>query len=467
MVRRWTGSSSEPGAWAESGERGRGRQARGDCGAPLPEDANATSLKPCRIGASRFQPMRVTEAVRRWRRQYKSHGPEGPGHRRLDRRHVAHDDHVAVGPAAPPPASAAKSSSQAAATRPSTSARLSPPCGRKSRSPLPPLPHLGRDAAQRLAFELAVVDLDPPFVDLDRRSPRSRSCGGVDGPGGAGSSAPRRPDPAAGRGPPPPGPGPCSVSSASVRPSEQTLPRWPPTRRGAPGSARPAHAAQAGTRMRPHCSQVATSPGGRARIFSTSTEDSSRWHPSQRLPDEARRAGALEARPQRLVAVGQRGGKLGRLGGRVARRPRPAAASISACSCRHLGPQLLRPAPPAGCSARAGRPARRRSGSWSSMATSSSSSSSARRSVRWRTSSFMACRSRPDELGRGVHPLLDDGPPLGDAGDLLLEVLLGGRQCGPARRCVRPLGRAARPAPPRPRPAPTSRAARRAGAAAG
>ena len=72
---------------AQRGERsgGVGSQARRDCGVPLRPGANATSLKPCRIGASRFQPIRVTEAVRRWRRQYRSACPERPGHRRLDR----------------------------------------------------------------------------------------------------------------------------------------------------------------------------------------------------------------------------------------------------------------------------------------------------------------------------------------------------------------------------------------------
>ncbi len=49
-------------------ERGKGRsgtQAPGDCDALPASGATATSLKLCRMGASRFHPMRVTDAVRR------------------------------------------------------------------------------------------------------------------------------------------------------------------------------------------------------------------------------------------------------------------------------------------------------------------------------------------------------------------------------------------------------------------
>ncbi len=70
----WRSSAGGPGPRrnlaADAARRMRATvQARGDCAAPAPGGANATSLKPCRMGASRFHPMRVTEAVRRCRRQ--------------------------------------------------------------------------------------------------------------------------------------------------------------------------------------------------------------------------------------------------------------------------------------------------------------------------------------------------------------------------------------------------------------
>ena len=45
----------------------------------------------------------------------------------------------------------------------------------------PSRPQLGGDGTERPAFELAVVHLDPPFVDLDRHAQPER-LGGVTGP---------------------------------------------------------------------------------------------------------------------------------------------------------------------------------------------------------------------------------------------------------------------------------------------
>ena len=49
----------------ERGKSGSGVQAPGDCDAPPASGATAASLKLWRMGASRFHPMRVTDAVRR------------------------------------------------------------------------------------------------------------------------------------------------------------------------------------------------------------------------------------------------------------------------------------------------------------------------------------------------------------------------------------------------------------------
>ena len=57
------------GCRAELGQGGRGLRHRPIVASRPVGGANATSLKPCRTGPSRLHPMRVTEAVRRWRRQ--------------------------------------------------------------------------------------------------------------------------------------------------------------------------------------------------------------------------------------------------------------------------------------------------------------------------------------------------------------------------------------------------------------
>ena len=155
--------------------------------------------------------------------------------------------------------------------------------------------------------------------------------------------------------------------------------------------------------------------------------------------DQARRTGALEVGPQGLVAVGQRGRQergLGRPGApspRSARRRSPPGSPAtwrrSSAACASSGTVRSRSAASSASM-----------GSCSSMATSSSSSSSARRSVRCRTSSFMACRSRPEELVAAYIRFSMTLPPLADDGDLLLEVLLGGGEHAAARRGVRPLG---------------------------
>ena len=159
------------------------------------------------------------------------------------------------------------------------------------------------------------------------------------------------------QGPRPLGLGPTGVSQLGVGPAEQQALR---VGHRLTVTHQDQHD-QAGTRMRPHCSQVATSPGGRARIFSTSTEPSSRWQPSQWLPDQARRTRALEAGPQGLVAV-RKGGRqergLGRPGAdRLARAPHRSRPGP-----RRPAGGAPPPAPRAVRPARAALPARRQWG---------------------------------------------------------------------------------------------------------
>ena len=142
---------------------------------------------------------------------------------------------------------------------------------------LPPLPDLGRDAPERLALEFSVVDFDPALVHLDGLT-QGEQLGRVPGAAqrtrthfghGPGQQRPRGL-----------GLGPADVGQLGIGPAEQEALRVGHRLTVAYEDQHD----QAGTRMRPHCSQLATSPAGRARIFSTSTDDSSRWQPSQWLP---------------------------------------------------------------------------------------------------------------------------------------------------------------------------------------
>ena len=108
-----------------------------------------------------------------------------------------------------------------------------------------------------------------------------------------------------------------------------------------------ASAAQAGTRMRPHCSQVATSSGRQGADLLDLDRGQLEVAAVAVVPDQAGRAGALEARPQRLVAVGERGraGAPPRPPG--TRRPRPArhrsrARPAATCSRSSAGLRLQR-----------------------------------------------------------------------------------------------------------------------------
>ena len=194
-------------------------QAPGDCGAAAPAGANATSLNPCRIGASRFQPIRVTEAVRRWRRQYRSGVPERPGHGGLDRRDVADHDHVAVGGAGrrPPPRRRARRRPRRCARPPRPASR--PPrggSGGRPSSAARPWPGCRPGAGTR-------TRRSRPRPSARRRSPADRGRAGrpCRGPGTAGSSAPRPPGRAPGRGRRTAWARPVSVRAASVRPSSR------------------------------------------------------------------------------------------------------------------------------------------------------------------------------------------------------------------------------------------------------
>ena len=253
-------------------------QAPGDCGAAPLRGANATSLKPWRMGAPRFHPMRVTDAVRRCRRQYRSVVPRAQATAALIGVTWLTTTTSPSGRRAPAP-SVAKSSSQASADPHVHLGQRLPSLGAEVPVAAPLLPDRGRDPAQGLTLEFAVVDLDPALVHGDRQ-PERQEVGGVAGPAQRARAhlghrrgqqrRRRRRLHAARRGElgvgPPEEESLCIGHRLAVAHQDQH---------------RGARAAQTGTRIRPHCSQVATSPGGRARILSTSTDDSSRWQPSQ------------------------------------------------------------------------------------------------------------------------------------------------------------------------------------------
>ena len=219
-------------------------------------------------------------------------GPQRPGHRRLDRADVAHHDHVAVGSPGP----GAVDGEQLLAGGGDAPVHLGQglaALGAEVPVALPPLPHLGRDAAERLALELAVVDLDPALVHHDGRA-QGEQLGRVEGAAERARAhlGHRVVHQGTGR----LGLGATRVGQLGVGPAEQQALRVGHRLTVAHQDQHD----QVGTRMRPHCSQVATSPGGRARIFSTSTEDSSRWQPSQWLP--TRRAAPVPLRRARRVS---------------------------------------------------------------------------------------------------------------------------------------------------------------------
>ena len=106
--------------------------------------------------------------------------PQRPGHRRLDRADVTHHHHVAV----VPPGPGAVGGEELLARRRHPLVHLGQRLatfGPEVAVGLPALPHLRRDAPQRLALELAVVDLDPALVDHHRRA-EGEQVGRVPGP---------------------------------------------------------------------------------------------------------------------------------------------------------------------------------------------------------------------------------------------------------------------------------------------
>ena len=76
-------------------------------------------------------------------------------------------------------AASSASAAHASRTRRPRSTSDSPPVGRPGRVGLPAGPHVARHVAQRGAVELAVVELDPPLVDLDRPTERLRRLAGA------------------------------------------------------------------------------------------------------------------------------------------------------------------------------------------------------------------------------------------------------------------------------------------------
>ncbi len=253
-----------------------------------------TSLKLCRTGPSGppADPGDRTGA------QLEAKGEVGhaerPGHGRLDRRHVAHHHDVALGAASPD----ARLSEQLVARLDDALLHLSQRLAALGTEPgvVPPAPpHLGGHVTKGTAVELSVVDLDPALVDRRRQS-EPELIGGVSGAkqraranlGHRWGRAQQLPDRN--------GLAQAERGELGVgAPEEQPV----GVAHRLPVSHQDQHG-QTGTRIRPHCSHVATWSGGRARIFSTSTEDSSRWQPSQRVP--MRRAAPVPLRRARNVS---------------------------------------------------------------------------------------------------------------------------------------------------------------------
>ena len=333
MVRRWTGSSSAPGAGRRSASAGGApvgrRQARRDCDVPWRPGASSLKLS----GPGRRCPTRCGSPRR-------SGGGGATTVRRPAPRAQATAALIGVTwlttTTSPPAVAGARAVGGeqllAGAGDPGVhlGQRLAPG-GRKPGSRRHCRHTSAGTSRQGLALELAVVDLDPAVVDLGRHL-EAEQGGGVAGPGqGAGA---QRADRRAGA-----GPGtatawarPVSVSSASVRPSSRPAALavdspWR-TRTSTAGSGPQSRA----TRMRPHWSQVTTLSGGMARMRSTSTADSSRWHPSQRWPTGA---------PPRPPSGGPAASRSDRPARRAARRPRRRGRPW-----RWPAPHRSRPGPP-------------------------------------------------------------------------------------------------------------------------
>ena len=236
--------------------------------------------------------------------------------------------------------------------RRSTSARVSPPSGRKSRSRCHRCQTSAGMPPERLALELAVVDLDPALVHHDGRA-QGEQLGRVQGAAQRARAhlGHRVVHQRTGR----LGLGPTRRRSARRRSGRAGGPaRWPPTHRGAPGSARSGRDENAAALL---------AGGHLARRQGADLLDLHRGQLEMAAvavaADQARRTGALEAGPQGLVAVRERGRQERGLGRPRARSPRPARRR-SPPGPRPPGAGAPPPAPPAGRSARAARPARRR-----------------------------------------------------------------------------------------------------------
>ena len=132
---------------------------------------------------------------------------------------------------------------------------------------------------ERASLELAVVHLDPPFVDLDGQC-QPESLGAVGEPARAGWR----------RAGPPARATALRARPASERPSGRERSTRPDREAGAPRSLRFRRAERGraprrqGTRIRPHCSQVFTASGGALRTRSSSIDDNVRWHPLHEPP---------------------------------------------------------------------------------------------------------------------------------------------------------------------------------------
>ena len=201
---------------------------------------------------------------------------------------------------------------------------------------------------------------------------------------------------------------PCSVSSASVRPNSSpwALATDSPWRTRISTNERTG--AQLGTRMRPHCSQVATSSGGRRPDALDLDRGELEVAPVAVVLDQARRAGALEAR-----CAASRTDRTARLAAGPLRRPasrRPRRARRRSRGGR-ARPRSRNSSARASSGAIRSRsaPSSASIGSNSSMMTSSCSSSSARRSVRCLHLLVHGLQVAPRRAGRGIEALFHDG----------------------------------------------------------
>ena len=256
-------------------------------------------MKEWRTGPSAPQPTRVSEPVDRWSRQARLVAArQGPRHRRLDRRDVAHHDDVGrPGSRAPVPAS-----EQLVAGRAAPAAHLGQGLARRraeGRVRAPPPPHLGRHVAERLAPR-ARRSRPRSTARRSRPADRARGRGGRvwPGPGAAGSRSSRATGPSrpARRGRLAPAPS-RSAGRRSGRAAGRR--RWRSTHRGGTGPApidqRPP-ARDGRTRIRPHWSHVTTASGDWCLIRSISTERQAEVAAAAAVADQPGRADAAEAR---------------------------------------------------------------------------------------------------------------------------------------------------------------------------